>query len=74
MATLTLESNDSMESFGVVSWWLRDAGTSAVSGFASLHIVDLYRFDLDVITSMAGSNGPIQMFRVVWRWLRDVLV
>ena len=36
MATSTAGSVDPMEAFGVVSGWLHDAGTSAVSGFVFL--------------------------------------
>ena len=32
--------------FGVVSGWLRNAGTSAVSGFALFHLIDAYALDL----------------------------
>ena len=59
---------------------LRGPGTSAVSRFAlscwfliDTLDLDLYRFDLHVDGSTAGSNDPIQTFRVVWRWLHDVL-
>ena len=68
---------DPTETFGVVSGWLRDVGTSAVSGFVfSCHFVihtldlELSRHDLDSTTSALGSNDPIQVFRIVCGWLR----
>ena len=35
-----------MATFGVVSGWLRDVGTSAVSGFALSHLIDAYALNL----------------------------
>ena len=62
--------------FGVVSGWLRGLGTSVVSRFALLHLADthalnleLFRFNLGPIASMAGSNDLQATFQVIWRWL-----
>ena len=55
-----------------VSGWLRDLGMSQVSGFDFLHIVYLYRFDLDPATSTSPSiesNDSIQTFWIVLGWL-----
>ena len=75
MAMSITGSVDPMEAFGVVSGWLHDAGMSTVSGFVFLHLVDLYRFDLDVAASplpFNKSNDSISMVLRVSRWLRDV--
>ena len=67
---------DPMESFGVVSGWLRDAGTSTVSGFAFLSWIgadmldlEVYRFDLHMAALMPGSNDSISTLWRVSGWL-----
>ena len=69
---------DSTETFGVVSRWLRDAGTSAVSGFALSRLIDADAVNLDVYrcglvpsASTPWSNDHVGPFGVNYRWLCD---
>ena len=72
-------SNDSISAVWRVSGWLRDVSTSQVSRFAFLCYfgvdmlnLDVYRLDLDLNRSTAGSNDPIQTFGFVLAWLHGV--
>ena len=65
--TSTMPSNISIWTFRSVCRWLHRSGTFQVSCFVVLGLfiidaldLDVYRFNLDLIASMAGSNGPIQ--------------
>ena len=78
MATSTAGSVDPTETFGVVSGWLRDAGTSVVSGFALSRLIDadavnldVYRCSLDPSASTPWSNDHVGPFGVDYRWLCD---
>ena len=57
--------------------WLHRSGMSAVSHFifsswigTDMLDLDIYRFDLDAATSMAGLMGPIATFRGISAWFR----
>ena len=76
MATSMAGSVDPTETFGVVSGWLRDVGTSTVSGFALSCLIDadvvnldIYRCGLDPSVSMPWSNDHVGLFGVDYRWL-----
>ena len=78
MAASTPGSNNSVSTIWMVSGWLRESGMFQVSCFAVQCFADVYTLDLDVYrrnldaaASTHGSNDPIQMFRVVPRWLRN---
>ena len=47
-------SVDPTETFGVVSGWLRDAGTSAVSGFALSRLIDA-----DILNLESSVTAPM---------------
>ena len=71
-------SVDLLATFQVVSGWLHSMGTSQVSHFVFLHLIDAdaldlehYRYDLHPAALTPGSNDPIGLFRVVSTWLRD---
>ena len=55
-AALTAGSNDPTETFGVVSGWLHDVGTSMVSGFALSRLIDADILNLE--SSVAAPMLP----------------
>ena len=64
--------------FQVVSRWLHGMGTSQVSHFVFLCLIDAdvldlerYRYNLHPAVSTPGSNDPIGSFWVVSAWLHD---
>ena len=76
-ATLTFGSMDLPATFRIVRGWLHHVDAYPVSGFVFLCYfvietldLDLYRLDLDVIASPAGSNDPIGLFWMISAWLR----
>ena len=77
-AALTPGSVDLLAMFRVVSGWLHGMGTSQVSHFMFLCLIDTdaldlehYRYDLQPATSTPGSNDPIGSFWVISVWLHD---
>ena len=70
LITSTAGPNDPIGMFQVVSTWLHDSRTSAVSLFDFLHLADFCSFGLEPSALTSTPSGSVRAFCVVDRWPR----
>ena len=69
VAASTHGSNDPIQTFRVIPWWLHDSRASQVSHFDFFRLADVSRFEFDSSMSTSMPNVSVRMVWVSDGWL-----